>query len=125
MKYDNINKKNINEMVVSFYAKILKENNDISKVFVSRLGDDLNSDIWNTHIDLLTEFWSMIALGDTKYQGNPMMTHVGMGLTKDMFPMWLKMFFETIDDTYIEPVGDVFKMRAQNIAGNFMRNLGL
>lgn len=125
MKYDNINKENIKEMVIAFYAKILKEDNDVSKVFVSRLGDDLNSEIWTKHIDILTDFWSMIGLGETQYQGNPMMAHFGMGLTRDMFPMWLKMFFEVIDETYIEPVGDVFKMRAQNIAGNFMRNLGL
>ena len=124
-KYTTITKENINEMVISFYAKILKENNDVSKVFISRLGDNLNSKIWIKHINLLTDFWSMVALGDNSYQGNPMMAHFDMGLTRDMFPMWLKMFFDTVDDTYIEPVGNVFKIRSENIASNFMRNLRL
>jgi len=126
MKYNEITKENINEMVISFYAKILKNrDNPVSKVFVSRLGEDLNSPIWKKHTDLLTEFWSMIASKDSSYVGNPMMAHFNMGLTSEMFPMWIEMFYKTIDSFYIEPVGDIFKQRANNIAQNFKRNLGL
>ena len=126
MKYNTINKENINEMVISFYSKILSTpENPVSKVFISRLGDDLSSPIWKKHTDLLTDFWSMIALEETNYQGNPMMAHFNMGLTADMFPIWIEMFYETIDSFYIEPTGEVFKQRASNIASNFMRNLGL
>jgi truncated hemoglobin YjbI len=126
MKYNTITKENINEMVISFYATILNNtDNPVSKVFISRLGDDLNSPMWKKHTDLLTEFWSMIAQKDTTYEGNPMMAHFNMGLTADMFPMWIEMFYKTIDKFYIEPTGDIFKQRANNIAQNFMRNLGL
>jgi len=125
VKYNTITKENINEMVLKFYSRILAEDTDVSKVFKARLGEDLTSPVWKKHTDLLTNFWSMIALQDPAYQGNPMMAHFDMGLTKEMFPIWIKLFFETIDSVYEEDQGIIFKSRAENIATNFMRNLGL
>ena len=124
-KYNTITKHNINEMVLKFYTKILNENNEVSKVFVSKLGDDLNNEHWKEHIEILTNFWAMIALQEENYHGNPMMAHFDLPLTRDMFGSWLVMFFETIDSLYEDNLGMVFKSRAQNIAGNFMRNLRL
>jgi hemoglobin len=125
MKYNIITKENINEMVVAFYAKILKKDDDVAQVFISKLGDDLNSESWKVHIEILTNFWSMIALQDTKYNGNPMMAHFDLPLTKDMFSSWLEMFFDIIDSMYEDHLTQIFKARAENIAMNFMRNLGL
>ena len=124
-KYNTITKENINEMVVAFYTKILKEDNDVAKVFISKLGDDLQNDEWKEHIEILTNFWAMIGLQDTKYQGNPMMAHFDLPLKREMFGSWLVMFFEIIDSMYEESIGIVFKARAENIASNFMRNLGI
>jgi hemoglobin len=124
-KYTTITKENINKMVVSFYSKILKEDNDVAKVFISKLGNDLQSDTWKQHIDILTNFWAMIGLQDDQYQGNPMMAHFDLPLNKEMFSSWLIMFFEIIDAMYEENIGVIFKSRAENIASNFMRNLGL
>jgi len=124
-KYNTITKQNINEMVLKFYTRILNENNEVSKVFVSKLGNDLNNEHWKEHIEILTNFWAMIALQEENYHGNPMMAHFDLPLTRDMFSSWLVMFFQTIDSLYEDNLGMVFKSRAQNIAGNFMRNLGL
>jgi len=124
-KYKVITRENINEMVVSFYSKILKEDNDVAKVFISKLGDDLQSDTWKEHIDILTNFWAMIGLNEEGYHGNPMMAHFNLPLNKEMFGSWLVMFFEIIDSMYEENIGVVFKSRAENIAMNFMRNLGI
>ena len=125
MKETTITKENINKMVMKFYIRILNEDTDVSKVFKEKLGEDINSPIWKKHTDLLTDFWAMIALHDLTYQGNPMMPHFDMGLTRDMFPIWLKIFFETVDSIYEPDAAIVFKSRAENIASNFMRNLGL
>lgn len=125
IKYNTITQENIHTMVIGFYSKILKENNDVAKVFISKLGDDFKSQEWQEHIDLLTKFWSMIALQDTQYQGNPMMAHFDLPLSRDMFTSWLQMFFEVIDTMYEPDMGQVFKARVENIAMNFMRNLGL
>ena len=124
-KYTTITKENINKMVVSFYSKILKEDNDVAKVFISKLGNDLQSDTWKQHIDILTNFWAMIGLQDDQYQGNPMMAHFDLPLNKEMFSSWLIMFFEIIDAMYEENIGCLLYNRAENIASNFMRNLGL
>ncbi len=125
VKYNTITKENIKEMVVKFYTKVLNEDNEVTKVFVAELGDNLQSDTWQEHIDILTNFWAMIALQDEMYNGNPMMKHFNLPLNKDMFGSWLIMFFQVVDSLYEEKLGMIFKQRAQNIAGNFMRNMGL
>jgi len=124
-KYNTITKDNINEMVIKFYTKILNEDNDVAKVFVSKLGSNLEDKLWVEHIEILTNFWAMIALQDTTYNGNPMRAHFDLPLNKDMFGSWLMMFFELIDSLYEPAQGIVFKSRAENIAMNFMRNLGI
>lgn len=124
-KYNSITKENIHEMVVVFYSKILKEDGDVAKVFISKLGDDLSSATWQEHIDILTKFWSMIALQDLEYKGNPMGAHFDLPLNRDMFGSWLQMFFEIIDGMYEDHLTQIFKARAENIAMNFMRNLGI
>jgi len=124
-QYNTITKENINEMVISFYSTILKENGEVAQVFKDKLGDDLNSDMWKEHITILTNFWAMIALQDDEYRGNPMRAHLDLPLSRDKFSSWLVMFFKTIDSLYEPHLGEIFKNRAQNIAMNFMRNLGL
>jgi hemoglobin len=124
-KHNTINKENIHEMVVTFYTKIIKEDGEVAQVFRDKLGDDLNSDVWQEHITILTNFWSMIALQDTEYQGNPMRAHFDLPLSRDKFRAWLAMFFEVIDSLYEPKLGIMFKTRAENIASNFMRNLQL
>jgi len=124
-KHSTITKENINQMVITFYSKILKEDGEVAQVFRDKLGDDLNSDVWKEHIVILTNFWSMIALQDTQYQGNPMRAHFDLPLSRDKFGAWLVMFFETIDSLYEPQLGMIFKTRAENIASNFMRNLQL
>lgn len=124
-RYKMISRENINEMVIKFYTKILKEDNEVTKVFVDEFGDDIQNEQWQEHLEILTDFWSMIALDDPKYQGNPMKAHIGLPLSREMFSSWLQMFFEIIDSMYEPNVGQMFKARAENIAMNFMRNLNL
>ncbi len=125
MKYNTITKENINEMVTLFYSKILQENGEVAQVFRDKLGDDLQSDIWQEHIKILTNFWAMMTLQDREYNGNPMRAHFDLPLSQEKFGSWLSMFFETIDSLYEPQLGIIFKTRAQNIASNFMRNLQL
>ena len=124
-KFSIITNENIHLMVRKFYATILAENNDVAKVFISKLGDNLDDNHWKEHIDTLTNFWSMIALGETNYMGNPMMAHFDLPLSRDMFGAWLVMFFNVIDSLYEPHLGNVFKVRAEDIANNFMRNMQL
>ena len=124
-KHNTITKENINEMVITFYTKILKEDGQVAQVFKDKLGDDINNEQWQEHIIILTKFWCMIGLQDTEYQGNPMRAHFDLPLSREKFGEWMIMFFQVIDTLYEPELGIIFKSRAENIASNFMRNLQL
>ena len=120
-----ITKENLRKMVVLFYTKILKDD-VVGPFFIERLGDDLTSEKWVAHLDLLTNFWAGMTLGEFDYRGNPFAPHATMqGLEKETFSRWLELFFDTVDTIYDEKVANQFKQRGVTIAGNFMRNLGL
>ncbi len=124
-KNETINKENIRTLVESFYAKILGDA-IVAPFFIDALGDDLNSPVWQAHLEKLTAFWAAMTLGEAGYVGQPVKPHMHMeGLEKATFDRWLELFFETVDRLYSQECGRVFKEKSQMIAGNFMRLLGL
>ena len=125
MLANEITKENIETMVMSFYRLVLKDD-IVGPFFIAKLGDDMTNEYWESHLELLVNFWASIALGDTSYKGNPFAPHMMIGeLNREVFEQWLKLFFATLDGVYIPQVADVFKERSSIIAGNFMRNLGI
>jgi hemoglobin len=125
MQNDIINKENIAQLVSQFYPKIIQDP-IVGPYFTQRLGSDINSQKWQEHLELLTNFWTMQALGDMSYHGSPLAPHFSMsGLDKESFQRWLELFYETIDEVYTPSVGAFFKERSSNIARNFMINLGI
>ena len=125
MKASEITKQNLRQMVILFYTKILKDD-EVGPFFIERLGDDLNSEQWAPHLDLLTNFWASITLGDMDYRGSPFAPHAQMpGLKRETFARWLELFYETVETIYEEKIAYQFKERSSIIAGNFMRNLRL
>jgi hemoglobin len=125
IKFKTISRDNIYKMVMTFYAHILGSNNSVSDVFISKLGDNLNSAIWKKHIELLTNFWATMILQEEGYDGNPVAKHIDMPLNKESFSVWLDMFFEVIDDLYEKEAGAIFKQRAVNISQNFINKLNI
>ena len=120
-----VNREHIATMVIRFYTKVLKDET-VGPFFIAKLGDDLESDYWKPHIDLLINFWSSMILQDESYYGNPMRPHFSIGeLNHGVFKQWLKIFFETVDEVFVPKIGAEFKERSEMIAGNFMRNLGV
>ena len=118
-----VNREHIERMVLSFYRKVLKDE-VVGPFFIAKLGDDIESNYWKPHIDLLVNFWSSMILQDESYFGNPMRPHFFIGeLSQGVFKQWLKLFFETVDEVFIPKLGVEFKERSEMIAGNFMRNL--
>jgi hemoglobin len=125
MLESEITRENIEKMVHLFYIKVLKDDL-VGPFFIAKLGDDMKSEHWKPHLELLTNFWSSMILGDGSYGGNPFMPHTQLGeLSREVFEQWLELFFKTIDDVYETQVGHPFKERSMAIAGNFMRNLGI
>jgi len=122
---NSITKENIRKMVDRFYPTILADDL-VSPFFIAKLGDDINSDIWQEHLQLLTNFWASIALNENRYMGNPFAPHLYLGeLTPEIFQRWLDLFEEAIFSVYTKEAGEIFQVRSRIIAQNFMRNLGI
>jgi hemoglobin len=123
MQAREITHENIRTLVMSFYAKLFKDD-IVGPIFIAKLGDDMNSEHWQTHLEVIVGFWSSLALGNPKYKGSLFVPHTQLGeLKRETFERWLKLFGETLGEVYIEPIAEKFKERATLIAGNFMRNL--
>ncbi len=125
MQNSEVTKENLNKMVLIFYAKVLQDE-IVGPFFIEKLGDNLNNEKWVPHIELLTNFWASIALGDPTYRGNPFAPHLNIAnLSREAFSQWLELFSQTLDIVYVPQIADQFKQRSTVIAGNFMRNLNL
>jgi len=123
MQAETITHENIRKLVNSFYAKIIKDDT-VGPFFIAKLGDDMKSEHWKTHLETIVGFWISLAFGQPKYDGNLFLPHTKLGeLKRETFEQWLKLFGETLDDVYVEAIALKFKERATIIAGNFMRNL--
>ena len=125
MLQSEITKENLNTTVVRFYTIILQDA-IVGPFFIEKLGDDLSSDTWQTHMTLITNFWAAMMLGDTAYRGNPFAPHMQLkDLKRETFEQWIKLFFGVLDGIYTPDAAEQIKGRAMNVAGNFMRNLGV
>ena len=125
MKHQIITRKNIRMMVDRFYSQVLKDE-VIADFFIDKLGDEMISDEWQSHLTLLTNFWVSLTLDDTAYNGQAGKAHMRVkGLQRETFEQWLKLFFETLDKFYDKEAADVFKKHAQVSANDFMKLLHL
>ena len=107
---------NIEQMVTTFYGKVNKE------PVLAPLFAHVD---WDHHLPIMVDFWSSILLGDMRYQGNPFQKHIGLPITSEHFNQWLKLFIETVDESFAGPKADEAKSRANSIAGIFQYKLGL
>lgn len=115
----------IEDMVYRFYTKVLADD-FIGPIFIDKLGDDLEKKHWQSHLKLISSFWTQTALGVRVYNGDPLAPHLKLPeLTKEHFQRWIKLFSEVTDLMYEPGLSHLFKKRAITIAGNFMRNLHL
>ena len=123
MQAEKITKENIRTLVMSFYAKIINDE-IVGPFFIAQLGEDIKSEIWQTHLEVIVGFWTSLALGEPRYNGNLFLPHTKLGqLKRETFEQWLKLFAETLDEVYVEAIAEKFKERSMIIARNFMRNL--
>lgn len=125
MLNSEVTKENLSKMVILFYSKVLKDD-AVAPFFIEKLGDDMKNDRWRPHLELLTNFWASITLGDSAYRGSPFAPHLDIkGISREAFQGWLRLFYETQDSIYTPEIANFFKQRSTLIAGNFMRNLGI
>lgn len=110
-------REDVSLLVRTFYAKIRKD---------ELLGPIFNGIItdWETHLELLTDFWETNLFFNRKYFGNPMHVHVDVDnkcnntINEMHFGTWINLWVLTIDELF-----DTQDERAQ-IAKNRARHMG-
>ncbi|ADV49238.1 group III truncated hemoglobin [Cellulophaga sp. E16_2] len=108
------NRADVSVLVRSFYAKVR-----VDKV----LGPIFNGIItdWETHLELLTDFWETQLFLKRKYHGNPIKAHnevdkkMNYGVTPEHFGLWLNLWFETIDELFTGDTAFIAKNRARQM----------
>lgn len=107
-------------LVNTFYAKIRKDD------FLGPIFNGIIKD-WDSHLELLTDFWETNLLYKRKYFGNPMHAHVevdqqcGNTINEMHFGTWINMWVQTIDELFEadDEVAQIAKNRARHM-GTFL-----
>jgi hemoglobin len=93
MKSIGIDAEFIDRLVETFYGRVLAHP-DLGPVFDARL-----SGRWPEHMAKMKSFWSAVAFRNGAYGGKPVQAHQGVqNMTPALFPKWLALFSETLDD---------------------------
>jgi len=104
----------------NFYEKAV-EDAQIGPFFVHELGDDMQSEEWVEHIELLADFWLAKMLGEDTYYGNFIGAHVKLPrIEKEHFDIWLELFCEAADGVYEPLLAEKFKAMGRLFSQQFL-----
>ncbi|UCN01493.1 group III truncated hemoglobin [Sulfurimonas sp. SWIR-19] len=105
-----------------FYEKAI-EDAILGPYFIHELGDDMQSEEWVEHIDLLADFWLAKMLGEKTYKGNFIGAHIKLPqISRESFDRWLKLFSLSVDAVYVPEITEVFKKKATLFSQQFINN---
>lgn len=114
-KSDIKNRENVSELVRTFYAKIRKDE-ILGPIFNNIISD------WESHLELLIDFWETQLFLKRKYYGNPVTAHqevdlkMNHSITSEHFGLWLNLWFATIDELFEGETAWIAKNRAQKMS---------
>jgi len=100
-------------LVDSFYGKVRKDDM-LGPIFNQRIGDK-----WPQHLDKMHRFWQTVLLDERTYYGSPFLPHANLPVEKEHFSQWLKLFFETIDENFVDEKAERAKWQGQRMAEMF------
>ena len=115
MQRDLKDRDDINNLVVSFYNKVRK-NEEIGYFFNKSIKD------WDAHLEKLTDFWESNLFFTGSFSGNPAMAHVKVdaehnhSITEYHFGIWLNLWFQTIDELYEGEMAQRLKNNARKMS---------
>ncbi len=109
------NRKDVQLLVETFYGKIRKDK-VLGPIFNGIITD------WESHLELLTDFWQTQLFLKRKYFGNPVTAHqevddkMNHTITSEHFGLWLNLWFATIDELFEGETAWIAKNRAQKMS---------
>lgn len=105
----------VSVLVRAFYGKVRKDE-VLGPIFNNTIKD------WESHLELLTDFWETQLFLKRLYHGNPVTAHqevdkkMDHAITSEHFGLWLNLWFETIDELFTGDVAWIAKNRAQKMS---------
>ena len=108
------NRKDIEQLVNTFYAKVIRDKqiafffNDIAKVD------------WEKHFPRMYDFWETILFDKVIYKGNPMLPHLALHKKVELeavhYTTWLNLWISTINELFQGELADEAIKRAKLMA---------
>lgn len=114
-KPDIQNRADVSLLVNTFYDKIRKHP-ELGPIFNGIITD------WDSHLELLTDFWETQLFLKRKYHGNPVIAHQEVDdkmdgtITSEHFGQWINLWFETLDALFDGERAWIAKNRAQKMS---------
>ncbi|AKA35437.1 group III truncated hemoglobin [Flagellimonas lutaonensis] len=114
-KNDIVNRDDVSLLVNTFYGKI-RRHDLLGPIFNSIITD------WESHLELLTDFWETQLFLKGKYRGNPVIVHQEVDdkmdgtITSEHFGQWINLWFETLDALFDGERAWIAKNRAQKMS---------
>lgn len=115
MKEDLKSRADIYTLVLSFYAKVRK-NEEIGYFFNNSIQD------WEAHLEKLTDFWESNLFFTGSFRGNPAVAHVKVdkehehSISQYHFGIWLNLWFQTIDELFEGELATRLKTNARKMS---------
>jgi len=97
------NKIDVENLVNTFYAKVLKD--DLLAPFFKHLNFD-------KHLPKMVFFWCFVLLDEPGYTTDVTQKHIHMKLEKRHFKKWLELFHTTINEMFAGEKAEIAKQRA-------------
>lgn len=121
----SITQENLKVLITSFYKQVLKDE-QIGHFFIHEIGDNIESEEWLEHIDLLVDFWLSKLLNQGNYEGNFVGMHVHIPyIAREDFVRWIEVFSQNVDKIYDPSVAEPFKKQSVGLSEKFIRELNL
>lgn len=118
--YRNIDRDTLWVLMRSFYEKVV-EDDRLAPFFIGELGEDIEDEEWDEHIDLLADFWLAKILGHDTYYGNFIGAHAKMPhIRRADYDRWLILFAQTADEVYTPEIASVFKKKGKQFVAQFL-----
>ncbi len=122
---DNITRDNLKFLMTLFYKKAINDS-VLASFFIDELGDDITSEDWIEHIELLADFWLAELLGEKTYKGNFVGAHIKLPrIKKETFSNWIELFSLSADEVYVADIANEFKKRGILLSQQFISDLKL
>jgi hemoglobin len=91
MSIPELTEQDLETLVDRFYEQV-RVHPELGPVFNAAIDD------WPGHKQMLTAFWSSVALGTKRYRGNPMAAHRPHPIRAEHFEQWLSLWQHTANE---------------------------